>query len=100
MMHYTCDLCAKELADEPRYVVKIEAFAAHDPDELTDADLEDEHMEAVSQAIQEMEETGAEVDLTPTTKHFRHDLCEECYQRFLNDPLGRDHAQKVVFSKN
>jgi hypothetical protein len=100
MIHYTCDLCAKELGNEPRYVVKIEAFAAHDPDELTDADLEDGHMEAVSQVIQEMEEAGTELELTPTTKHFRHDLCGECYQRFLLDPLGREHSHKVVFSKN
>jgi hypothetical protein len=81
-------------------VVKIEAFAAHDPAELTDADLEDGHMETVSQVIQEMEETGAEVELIPTTQRFRHDLCGECYQRFLLDPLGREHSQKVVFSKN
>jgi hypothetical protein len=100
MIHYTCDLCAKDLGDEPRYVVKIEAFAAQDPDELTEADLEDDHMEAVSQMIQEMEETGAEADLTPASQQFRHDLCGDCYRRFLLDPLGREHSQKVAFSKN
>ena len=101
MIHYSCDLCAKELDDdEPRFVVKIEAFAAHDPAELTEADLEEDHMEAVSQLIQEMEENGAAAELTPTTKQFRYDLCGECHQRFLRDPLGRDRAKKVVFSKN
>lgn len=100
MIHYTCDLCAKDLGDEPRYVVKIEAFAARDPAELTDDDLDDDHMEAISQKIQEMEETGEPAELMPTTKRFRHDLCGECYQRFLEDPLGREHSQKVAFSKN
>jgi hypothetical protein len=100
MIHYTCDLCAKDLGDEPRYVVKIQAFAAHDPAELTEEDMDDDHMEAVGQAIQELEETGAEADLMPTTKHFRHDLCADCYRRFLLDPLGREHSQKVAFSKN
>ena len=100
MIHYTCDLCAKDLGDEARYVVKVEAFAAHDPAELTEADLEDDHMEAVSQIIQQMEENDEPAELTPTTKQFRYDLCGDCYQRFLRDPLGRDQSHKVIFSKN
>ena len=100
MIHYSCDRCAKELSDEARYVVKMEAFAAHNPAELTDDDLDDDHMEAISQILQEMEETGATPDLTPTTKQFRYDLCHDCYRRFLIDPLGLDHSQKVAFSKN
>src|ERR1700733_11275682 len=46
MLHVTCDVCGKELraGEDQRYVVKIEAFAAHDPSELTDADLDDDHM--------------------------------------------------------
>ena len=100
MIHYTCDLCAKELGNAARYVVKIEAFAAIDPAELTNEDLEDDHMEAISQEIKEMEENGAEPELTPAAKDFRHDLCGDCYRRFLDDPLGREHSQKVVFSKN
>jgi hypothetical protein len=100
MIHYTCDLCAKELTDEPRYVVKMEAFADHDPAELSEDDLAEDHMEAMSQMIEEMEEKNEEPELTPTTKQFHYDLCGECYQRFLRDPLGRERAQKVVFSKN
>lgn len=100
MIHYSCDLCAKDLNDEARFVVKIEAFAAHDPAALTDDDLDDDHMEAISQKIQEMEDAGEEAELTPSSKRFRHDLCSDCYRRFLLDPLGRDHSQKVAFSKN
>lgn len=100
MIHYTCDLCAKELDDEQRYAVKIEAFADHDPAELTEDDLNEDHMEVVSQMIQEMAENDETAELTPTSKQCRFDLCCECYQRFLRDPLGRERSQKVVFSKN
>ena len=100
MIHYTCDLCARELAEEARYAVKMEAFAEHDPAELTEEDLDDDHIEAMSQMIQEMEENAEEPELTPAAKQFRYDLCGECYQRFLRDPLGRERSQKVVFSKN
>ena len=100
MIHFTCDLCAKDLGDEPRFVVKMEVFADHDPAELTDEDLDEDHMEAVSEMIQEVEETDGSPELTPSTTHFRYDLCCDCHQRFLRDPLGRELAQKVVYSKN
>ena len=58
MQHITCDLCGKELrpGEDPRYVVKIEAYAAHDPAEITEADLDEDHMEALSKTLHELEE--------------------------------------------
>jgi hypothetical protein len=53
MLHVTCDLCGKEIrpGEDGRHVVKIEVFAAHDPAEITEADLEADHMEAVSELL-------------------------------------------------
>src|ERR1700737_2930472 len=68
MLHITCDLCGKDIVpgDDHRYVVKIEVFAAHDPAEITEADLDDDHMEAVSQLLREADEAIADtVDLVP-----------------------------------
>src|SRR5262245_22420881 len=103
MLHVTCDLCGKELCPghDHRYVVKVEVFAAHDPAKITEADLDDDHMEAVSQLLQELEDNPDEIELVePGCKQFRYDLCPECHQRLLRDPLGRDTAQKFHFSKN
>lgn len=102
MLHVTCDLCGKELrpGDDHRYVVKIEVFAAHDPAEITEADLEDDHMEAVSQLLREMEDSLADDGVEPAQHHFRYDLCPECRKRFVRDPLGKDTAQKFDFSEN
>jgi len=99
MLHFTCDLCGKELQlpDDQRYVVKIEAFAAHDPAEITEADLDEDHMEAVSQILQDDDD---QVELTAASKNFRFDLCPDCHKKFLRDPLGREMAQKFHFSKN
>ena len=57
MLHVTCDLCGKEIrpGDDHRYVVKIEVYSANDPAEITEADLEEDHMEAVSQMLQDVE---------------------------------------------
>jgi hypothetical protein len=101
MLHITCDSCGKELrAGENRYVVKIEVFAAHDPAELTEADLDEDHMEAVSQLIQQMEEVDVAEALEPASRHLRYDLCPECRKRYLRDPLSKESAQKFDFSEN
>ena len=103
MLHVTCDLCGKELrpGEDHHYVVKLEVFAAHDPAEITEADLDDDHMEAVSQLLRDMEDSAEDLGLAePLTQHLRYDLCPECRSRFLRDPLGKETAQKFDFSKN
>ncbi len=102
MLHVTCDLCGKKLrpGDDHHYVVKIEAYAAQDPAEITEADLEEDHMEAVSQLLREMEDNPEQPDLPEPYQNFRYDLCPECHKKFVRDPLGKDTAQKFDFSEN
>ena len=103
MLHVTCDLCRKEMCHghDQRYVVKIEVFAAHDPGKITEADLEEDHMEAVSELLRDMEDGDAEAEeLERPTQHFRYDLCPQCRKRFARDPLGKESAQKFDFSEN
>jgi hypothetical protein len=103
MLHVTCDLCGTQLrpGEDHHYVVKIEVFAAQDPAEITEADLDEDHMEAVSELLREMEDNLDDADLTePAHKHFRYDLCPKCRQKFVRDPLGKETAQKFDFSEN
>jgi hypothetical protein len=101
MLHVTCDGCGKELRpDDDHHVVKIEVFTARDPHELTEADLDDDHMEAVSELLRQEEETDEAIELEPATRHMRFDLCGACRKRYLRDPLGRETAQKLHFSPN
>src|SRR5437762_11879865 len=93
MLHVTCDLCGKELrpGDDLHFVVKVEVFAAQDPAEITEADLDEDHMEAVSQLLREMEDNLAEGDeLEQARQHFRYDLCPQCRKKFARDPLGKE----------
>jgi hypothetical protein len=101
MLRIICDGCGKELrAGEDHYVVKIEVFAAHDPAELTEADLDDDHLEAVGELLREMEDDGAADGLEPTTHQLRYDLCPNCRTRYLRDPLSKEGNQKLHFSEN
>jgi hypothetical protein len=81
-------------------VVKIEAYAAHDPAEITEADLDEDHMEALSQTLRELEENEASPELTEPYKNFRYDLCSECHKKFVQNPLAKEAAQKFDFSEN
>jgi hypothetical protein len=102
MQHITCDLCGKELrpGEDHRYVVKIEAYAAHDPAELTEDDLDEDHMEALSKTLRELEESEASPELVEPHKNFRYDLCSDCHKKFVQNPLAKESAQKFDFSQN
>jgi len=102
MLHVTCDLCGKDIrpGEDHRFVVKMEAFAVSDPAELTEADLDEDHMEAISALLRDMEENENGPDLAEARKKFRFDLCSDCHHRFMLNPLAKETAQKFDFSKN
>ena len=102
MLHYSCDLCGKELLVEEdlRYVAKIEVYAAYDPLEITEEDLEEDHMEEISELIKQMDSMDEQELEDQVYKSFRFDLCPECHKKFLKDPLSRDAARSIDFSKN
>lgn len=98
MQHFTCDLCGKDIrpGDDQRYVVRMEAYAAYDPNELTEADLDEDNMQTISELLENHEEDAEE--LTATQKNMKFDLCQDCHRKFLRDPLNK--KQKLHFSKN
>jgi hypothetical protein len=102
MLHYTCDLCGKELLcdEDLRYVAKVELYAAYDPLEITEDDLEEDHMEEISKLIRETEDLDDQELEDQVYKSFRFDLCPGCHKRFLKDPLGREAARNINFSTN
>ena len=99
MLHFSCDLCGKDLTDgrDSRYVVRMEVYAAADPAQLTDADLSDDQLEAVGQLLRDGDD--ADQEPAPAYKKLQYDLCPGCHKKFLADPLNRE-AQKFDFSEN
>lgn len=103
MLHITCDQCGKEIttSEHTRFVVKMEVYAAHDPSEVTEADLDEDHLETISDLLQDVEDGLTDPDHdAPRYKKFRYDLCAECHQKFVHDPLGRATEKKFNFSEN
>jgi hypothetical protein len=103
MRHFSCDLCGKDLTPgaDARYVVRMEVAAATDPRDLTEADLDQDHLDAMAEMLDELEDAGPEaLAPTPATRALEYDLCAGCHRKFIADPLGRDRARKPQFSKN
>lgn len=101
MLRYSCDVCGKDMLPEEdrRYVVKIEVYAAHDPAELTEDDLDADAVESLGEMLAE---AGDDADfsehLPPVRKDFRFDLCPDCHQHYLRNPLARETV--LQFSNN
>lgn len=102
MVHFTCDLCGKDLnaSGDPRYVVKIEVFAGFDPNQITEDDLDDDHMELVSEILQRDDDLSAAEASKPMRQGFRFDLCPCCRAKFIKNPLSREGLKQVNFSNN
>lgn len=99
MLHFSCDLCGCQL-DDRRFVVKLEAFPAFDPDQLEPADLDADHLADVAQQLDTHAAANSSAEDDCGTKTLRFDLCPRCHRKFLHDPLGRDAARRLTFSKN
>ncbi len=102
MLHVTCDCCGKELESgkDQHYVMKIEAYAAHDPREITEDDLDEDNLETISQLLQDLAAHPESYELEPQHRQFRYDLCPDCHQKITTDPLGRFQPQQFKFSTN
>jgi len=99
MVHFKCDLCGKDLTalGDPRFVVRISASPGGDPDQITDDDLDEDHMEAVAELIRRHE--SMDDDDTRICRSFRFDLCDCCHKKYLSDPLGRELTRLADFSE-
>ncbi len=105
MIHFTCDCCKRPIDSQHglRYVVRLEVYASLDSDE-EDLDGEHEHLEEIQDILDHLEDP---TNLTSDEKlgdeiyqQKRFDLCSDCRERFMQNPLGRTHSALLDFSQN
>jgi len=100
MIHYSCDLCGKDLpAGTPRYVVRIEVFAAVEPDQ-EDPELMDKPDQVIQEMLQKMEQMSLKEIEDGNYRIFRYDLCRECQTKFLDNPLRNTTRLRQINSNN
>jgi hypothetical protein len=103
MIHYSCDLCKRDFdpEDDLRYVVKIEVFAAYDPNSCSMDDEDRDHLQEIQDILESMEDDADERIGEDVYQKLRFDLCPECRRKFLKNPLAREKPAKAFgFSSN
>lgn len=88
MIVYRCDICGVKMAanDAKRYIVKIEAFAAAGPIEVTQEDIEKDHGEEIRRLIDVLSHQSQDQVEDSVYRALRYDLCSTCHGRFLAQP--------------
>ncbi len=101
MIHYTCDCCKRRIdaADELRYIVRLEVYAALDPLE-DEADDDRDHLQEIQEVLERLDDPCEEKVCDEVYHLSRFDLCHDCRQRFVQDPLGRPATSQFNFSQN
>jgi hypothetical protein len=101
MIHYTCDCCKQPLdtQNDTRYVVRLEVYAALDPVE-DEANDDRDHLQEIQDILETLDDADDSQISDEVYHHARFDLCSECRQRFVKNPLGRAKAPHLNFSQN
>ncbi|MEI8226660.1 MAG: hypothetical protein WCH77_00140 [Planctomycetota bacterium] len=111
MLHYSCDICKRpiNMHSDVRHVVKIEVFPAVDDmtgnhvDGSSCCNEEDgDHLEEMQELLESIDERSADQDglFDDGTLSMRFDLCDNCRQRFVKNPLGIKSGKQLDFSNN
>ncbi len=106
MMHYSCDVCGRKI-DERRFVCRIEVFKAFDVDSVNsvvsplDKLYEDEdRLEEMAGILDNYDETG-ELELErDRSKNFAFDMCADCQEQYVKDPLSFHRPRRMRISDN
>lgn len=100
MVLISCDLCGKEIIPEisQYFIVRMEVLAKGQT-ELTEQDMSNDNLEAVSMLLQALEEDGLAYHEAPARQVMKFDLCANCRSKFVKDPLNRE-AMSLDFSAN
>ena len=102
MIHYTCDRCKRVLdpVEDLRYVVRLEVQAVMDPVDSDEVDDDRDHLLEVHEILERTEDLQGALIGDDIYQRTRYDLCPECYQRFIRNPIGAEPAVQLNFSEN
>ncbi len=101
MIHYSCDRCKRPIDPhvQTRYVVQIDIQSLTDePCFAIDDDVD--QLAVLHQTLDELGSSSLHDDQCSGSHHGRYDLCHECHDHLLKNPLGRDAMLALGFSNN
>lgn len=101
MVHYTCDMCGKDIVSrDDHFLVHIEIRPANPALQLTKEDMEEDHLQQIDESITDLEACGEECLQAHRTLRVQRDLCLRCREDFAKNPMRESIATKLKFSEN
>lgn len=86
---------------QQHFVAKIEVAPAFDPEQLTEEDLDVDHLELIADLIAATGSTGEEDFDDVAPRQFQFELCPSCSRQYMQAPLGPTRpAARLKYSQN
>ena len=86
--------------DVLRYVVRIEVQAAAEDDEPSNVDDDQDYLNTINQIIEQMDDDQCDSVVEQIHQEKTFDLCPECFQQYVRNPLAAEPQVSVAFSEN
>ena len=101
MIHYTCDRCKRQIntTHQTRFVVQIDIQIAQDG-AYCEFDDDVDHLSELHQILEGISEDELDCVAPETSHQGQYDLCPDCHEQFIKNPLGRDVPLTIGFSNN
>lgn len=102
MIHHSCDGC-KRLIDPSqalRYVVRMEIYAATIVNNTDESDDDRDHLAEIQYILEQMDDSESEAIGGEVYQQLRFDLCPQCREKFLSNPISREAVTQLDFSQN
>ena len=84
-----CEMCGKTLLvdEDVRYIIDIRVYAAYDPMEITEEDLQKDHIAEMQRIIEILEKRDPQEVQDEVFKQMVFHICPDCRKRYLKTPL-------------
>ncbi len=101
MIHYTCDRCKRHIDpnEQTRYSVQIDIQSSAD-EPCAEIDDDVDQLAVLHQTLEDLHSDPLHDCAEDRDHHGRYDLCQECHDQLLKNPLGRDSMLALGFSNN
>ncbi len=102
MIHHTCDRCKRAIdpEDELRYSVHMEIRAVFGNGDACMDCGQDDHLLELDEILERLEDAENQDVCEDVYQRRRFDLCPDCYQQFIRNPVGREVPLTIGFSAN
>jgi len=86
---------------QQHFVAKIEVAPAFDPEQITEEDLDADHLEFIADLIATSGPSTAEDFSEVAPRKFQFELCPTCSRNYLQAPLGPARSStRLKYSQN